>query len=243
MADRDLGRGHPTEESSILRPGQQRLPKRKERNSLEIEERNVRIRTNDATSTNQPETAAPADIQPATIDNPQITVTTDQLTAELSNIQIQDINYPTFKLLRRLHNKRVTAEHHVHFLTELKSRNQVPRGLQVKPVTPPSDINRTLYLKWERAYIGLNITIRDILIEHWTLIATQANAEIESLTECLQQQAMQEEYDHITKLLETSNTAKQTELQSKRGRKGRSRSRSPAQRYQRRGAGGSENAD
>ena len=135
MADRDLEPGHSTEESStIFRPMQQRQPKRKERNSLEIEERNVRIRTNDATSTNQPETAAPADIQPATIDNPQITVTTDQLTAELSNIQIQDINYPTFKLLRRLHNKRVTAEHHVHFLTELKSRNQVPRGLQVKPV-------------------------------------------------------------------------------------------------------------
>ena len=139
MADRDLEQQGQTsgDLSTDNGPLSQRNQKRKDRNSLEVDSRNVKTKPNDTTNMTTPESAVPVFQQPGTpqvSQVPEIQITED-LTEGVQNIQIQDLNYPTFKLLRRLHNRKVTADHHHTFLTNLRTKNQVPTGLQANEHT------------------------------------------------------------------------------------------------------------
>ena len=66
---------------------------------------------------------------------------------------INNIYFPTFKLLRKINNKLVTAKHHRVFLNNLRENGQVPKGLQIKSAPTGAELDLTSYEEWEKAHI------------------------------------------------------------------------------------------
>ena len=94
--------------------------------------------------------------------------TTSDANNKPTNSAINNVFFPTFKLLRKINNKLITARHHKTFLTNLQENGQVPKGLQVKSAPTGAELDLTLYEEWETAHIELANRLRDILIKHWT---------------------------------------------------------------------------
>lgn len=189
--------------------------KRPASSPLAAEERQVRIRQEDE---NMPETPpelnndAGASNQPLN-EPPQIANDNTQ------NSAINNIYFPTFKLLRKLNNKLITAQHHKNFLTGLQSNGQVPKGLQLKSAPTGAELDLDLYHQWEEAHIELSNKLRDTLIKHW--ICTEANLSnlITEHTERLRNIAPPEQTSLILSLITRANTTKATELSARRLRK------------------------
>ena len=99
MADRDLGPGPSTgEPPSNNGPLQQRLPKTKDRNSLEFDDRNVRSRTDNPNTTSPENQAVSAEPSPEQliipeITSPQMTSQKDSTMCKYRILIIQHLNY------------------------------------------------------------------------------------------------------------------------------------------------------
>lgn len=128
--------------------------------------------------------------------------------------------FATFKSLRKLNSKQVTAHHHLEFLTNLKEKNLVPKGLQPKPCSTGLELPPDLYEKWENAHISLGNARRDILIAYWQRQASETDKNIIEATARLNTTASATEIAHITTTLAKSRITKTEELQTRRLRKG-----------------------
>ena len=148
--------------------------------------------------------------------------TTDIATEQTTNNEaIHNKYFPTFKILRKLNNKLVTARHHKTFLTNLQERGQVPKGLQIKSAPTGAELDLQAYKQWEEAHIELANKLRDILIAHWTKTEAYLSEQITQLTEDLQAESPAQQSTLILTLIEKANNSKALELQSRRRRKER----------------------
>jgi len=159
------------------------------------------LNTNNATSTEPPAN------EPENVDD------------NTTNIAINNQFFPTFKILRKLNNKLVTAQHHRTFLSNLKENGQVPKGLQVKTAPTGAELDLDLLHDWEEAHISLANTLRDILIKHWIYTETHIVNQITEHTERLRIKAPPEQVSLILRLIEKANSSKATELSTRRRRK------------------------
>jgi len=135
------------------------------------------------------------------------------------NIAIHNQYFPTFKLLRKLNNKLITSQHHKTFLIDLKTKGQVPKGLQAKSAPTGAELDLELYHEWELAHIELANRLRDILIRHWSITEANLCNLITEHTEKLRREAPEEQTNLILQLIEKANKDKSEELASRRSRK------------------------
>lgn len=180
--------------------------KRAASSPLQTDPRNVRTR-NDNQLQNDPRT-------------PTASTSTDDVTQTGA---IHNSHFPVFKLLRKLNNKLVTAQHHLTFLTELQSNGQVPRGLQIKSAPTGAELDFKSYQEWEEAHILLGNTLRDILIKHWKKTVEELTVHVTELTDSLKVGAKPAQCTLILAIIDKANKAKMTELMTRRVRKQRER--------------------
>jgi len=132
---------------------------------------------------------------------------------------IHNQHFPTFKLLRKLNNKIITARHHKTFLVDLQQNGQVPKGLQVKSAPTGAELDLNLYQEWEEAHVILANTLRDILIRHWITTEVNLSNLIRDHTEKLKAAASAPQLTLILGLIDKANESKTQELTSRRRRK------------------------
>lgn len=212
---------HSGERESIKRPATTPLQ----------ESRSTRLRqySNQETPPEPVQSQQPEQVPPGEQDNnPNGTLPEQSETPAnaTENQAIRNILFPTFKNLRRLHLKLTTAIHHYGFLTDLRSRNQVPRGLKVKPAVTTSELPSALYEKWELAHIELSNTLRDIMIEHWDNVRVELQREIEISYTKLINSAEEEELNTISQLIDKATSSKREELKTRRSNKQKPNQRS-----------------
>ena len=147
------------------------------------------------------------------------TVNQTDTDAKTQNSAIHNQFFPTFKLLRKLNNKLITAQHHKSFLLGLRENGQCPKGLQVKSAPTGAELDLELYHRWEEAHITLSNTLRDILIEHWINTEAKLLNLITIHTERLEIAAPKEQHELILDLVNKANEAKASELASRRRKK------------------------
>jgi hypothetical protein len=124
--------------------------------------------------------------------------------------------FATFKSLRKLNSKAVTADHHLTFLKNLREKNLVPKGLQVKAVNIGIELPPDLYEQWENAHIALASSRRDILIQYWQRHMTNLQKAISEATARLGTVgATEEEITHITNTLVQTRVNKEEELKAR----------------------------
>ena len=155
---------------------------------------------NDATTSVTPTDTAPTTANPIT----------------QGNSPISNIHFATFKNLRKLNSKVVTANHHLEFLRSLKERNLVPKGLQVKAVNIGLELPSDLYEQWENSHIKLANDRRDILIEYWDRQINTLESSIIEAQPRLAQIATEDEIEKITGTLERTKITKTNELKARR---------------------------
>jgi len=195
------------------------VPKRVASSPLEKDSRNVKPRQGDHDADPQP-----GNSNATNDDHVQVEENTSHqqpLSANdnTANSAINNQFFPSFKLLRKLNNKLVTAKHHKTFLITLKENGQVPKGLQVKSAPTGAELDLYLYHQWEEAHIELSNKLRDILIKHW--ITTEANLsnQITDITENLRSKAPPDQVSLIFNLIDKANSSKAEELATRRRRK------------------------
>ena len=201
--------GGSNEEGQLAQPSTPNTQQKRLASSpLSTEERNTRARLNEQEH-NDPEPTTD------TANNDDVTKTS----------AIHNTHFPTFKLLRKINNKYVTAQHHLTFLTNLQLKGQVPRGLQVKSAPTGAELDHRLYKEWEEAHINLANSLRDILIRHWTNTSASLTIVISEITDSLKLSANEEQWSLILQLIEKANNAKIQELATRRRRKENTRER------------------
>ena len=163
--------------------------------------------------------------RPRTNGNDDVTIPIANLninaTPNNENAAIHNKYFPSFKLLRKLNNKLITARHHKTFLTNLQERGQVPRGLQVKSAPTGAELDLQAYKEWEEAHIELANRLRDILIGHWIKTENSLSEQITDITEQLRTNSPPEQSNLILTLIDKANNAKALELETRRRRKAR----------------------
>ena len=171
-------------------------------------------RTTRQTGTNKNKTRDEADIEvvPETLE-PQGPST------EPYEGPIKTAAFPIYKLYRRQHVKLTTARHHAEFLSQLKAKNQIPKGLKPKVTVTNAELPRELYIRWEAAHIELAHTLQDILIAYWEDTIIELDLEVNRTSQDLTQLCSPEEMTTIHKLIEKANTDKVTDLKQRRDNK------------------------
>lgn len=135
------------------------------------------------------------------------------------NTPISNKHFATFKSLRKLNSKLLTAQHHLEFLVNLREKNLIPRGLQAKPVNTGLELPPDLYELWENCHISLGSSRRDILIKHWERQQADFQKSIYEAQSRLKTQTTPEELNKINTTLDKTKEVKTTELQARRLRK------------------------
>jgi hypothetical protein len=133
-----------------------------------------------------------------------------------TNPAISNRHFALFKSLRKLNSKRITARHHLDFLTSLKDKHLIPKGLQAKSINTGLELPPDLYEEWEDAHIQLGNSRRDILIRYWQRQYSELEVSIDTTQTRLNTTASPEELNHIENTLEKTRSARSQELKSRR---------------------------